>query len=126
MQRESIHLDGFAHRNPVPAASRIGRFLYSGVLTGRDPETKDMPEDMASQCANAFVHIRELMERAGGSTDNIVKITCWLANYRDREALNAEWVSMFPDPDSRPARQVMAAILDQGALIQCDLVAIME
>lgn len=125
-RRRSVFLDGFSHANPVPVASRIGPLLFSGVLTGRDPTTKEMPGDMASQCANVFAHIRELMEHVGGSTDDIAKLTCYLANYRDREALNDEWVRMFPDPDSRPARQVLAASLDGGALIHCDIIAVLD
>lgn len=125
MHRKSVHLDGFAHANPVPAASRIGPFLFSGVLTGRDPITKEMPVDMRTQCENVFGHLRELMQAAGGSPDDIAKVNCWLVNYRDRDALNEAWITMFPDPESRPARQVMAATLDGNALIHCDIVAVL-
>lgn len=124
--RESIHLEGFSHQNPVPAASRIGPFLFTGVLTGRDPVSREMPRDLASQCANVFAHVREVVAVAGGSTDDIVKMTFWLAEYRDRDALNTEWIAMFPDPDTRPARQVMAARFDGATLVQCDLVAILS
>ncbi|MBL3699303.1 RidA family protein [Leucobacter luti] len=122
--RESVYLTGFAHSNPVPVASRIGPFVHSGVLTGRDPRTGEMPAGIDAQCANVFAHVRELMAAVGGTTDNIAKLTCHLAQYRDRDALNSEWETMFPDPGNRPARQVMAATLDGGALIHCDLVAI--
>lgn len=125
-QRRSIEIGGFAHRNPVPAASRIGKMLFSGVLTGRDPATRNMPEDLTDQVHYVFAHIRELMEAAGGSTDNIAKLTVWLVNYRDRDALNREWIAMFPDPQSRPARQVMHTMLDEGALVQADLVAVFD
>lgn len=125
-RRVSIDLPGFAHANPIPAASRIGPFVYSGVLTGRDPVTREMPEGLDAQCANVFAHVEELMTAAGGSSDDIVKMTFWLARYRDRDALNREWLAMFPDATSRPARQAMAAELDGGSLIQCDLVAILD
>ncbi len=125
-RRESIYLEGFAHKNPVPAACRIGQHLHTGVLTGRDPETHEMPEDLDSQLANIFGHVRELMRVAGGSTDDIVKMTVFLRDYRDREALNREWIAMFPDPEDRPTRQVMAAVLDGDTLVQADLVAILE
>lgn len=124
-RRESIYLEGFAHKNPVPAACRIGPHLYSGVLTGRDPVTHEMPEGLDEQCANIFAHVRELMRVAGGSTDDIVKMTFYLVHYRDRDPLNREWVAMFPDSADRPTRQAMAAVLDGGALVQADLVAIL-
>ena len=125
-RRESIHLAGFAHANPIPAASRIGPFLFSGVLTGRDPDTRTMPKDLDTQCIHVFERVRELLGAAGAEPQDIAKMTFWLADYRDRAALNREWEAMFPDPHDRPARQVMAATLDGGCLVQCDLVAVRE
>lgn len=124
--RRSIDVPGFGHANPIPVASRIGPFLATGVLTGRDPATGEMPAGLAEQCANVFEHIRTVMAAAGGTTDDILKLTVWLADYRDREALNDQWLSMFPDPASRPARQVVAAQLDGGSLVQCDLLAVLD
>jgi len=125
-RRVSIDLPGFRHANPIPAASRIGPFLFSGLLTGRDPRTGELPEPLDEQCANVFAHVSALLAAAGGTTDDIVKMTFWLADHRDRAALNAEWVALFPDPATRPARQAMAAVLDGGMRIQCDLVAVLE
>ena len=122
--RASIELPGFAHANPIPAASRIGPFLASGAITGRDPATRAMPAGLDQQCANVFAHVRALMAEAGGTTDDILKMTFHLAAYRDRDALNREWLAMFPHPATRPARQVLAAELDSGALIHCDLLAV--
>jgi enamine deaminase RidA (YjgF/YER057c/UK114 family) len=121
----SIDLPGFGHANPIPAASRIGPFLASGALTGRDPQTREMPATLEEQCANVFGHVRALLAAAGGSTADILKLTIHLADPRDRAALNREWLVMFPDPANRPARQVLAARLDSGALIHCDLLAVL-
>lgn len=125
-RRTSIEIDGFAHANPVPVASRIGSFLFTGVLTGRDSVTTAMPPGLDEQCANVFRRVREVLSAAGATTDDIAKMTFWVADYRDRAAINREWLSMFPDPASQPARQVMAAHLDGGALVHCDLVAVLD
>ncbi|MGV9711740.1 RidA family protein [Gordonia sp. NPDC003424] len=125
-RRVSIELPGFGHANPIPAASRIGPFVASGVLTGRDPATREMPDGLDEQCANVFRHVRALLDAVGGGTDDILKMTFWLADYRDREALNREWLAMFPDPTGRPARQAVAAQLDGGSLIQCDVLAVLD
>jgi enamine deaminase RidA (YjgF/YER057c/UK114 family) len=124
-RRRSIHVGGFGHVNPVPAASRIGCFVFSGAITGRDPETREMPTDLDTQCVNMFRHVREIAEAAGGSTDDIVKMTIWLRDYRDRDALNWQWEAMFPDPDSRPARHALAATFDGHMLVQCDFIAVL-
>lgn len=124
-RRRSIDLPQFGHTNPIPAASMIGSLLVSGALTGRDPTTREMPATIDEQCANVFAHVRALMSAAGGTTDDIIKMTFRLAEYRDREALNREWLVLFPDARSRPARQVVSAELDDCALVHCDLMAML-
>lgn len=124
-RRTSLQVAGFSHANPIPAASRIGPFLATGVLTGRDPESRELPPGLDQQCANVFRHVRAVLAAAGGSTDDILKMTFWLADPADREALNREWLTMFPDPATRPARQAVAAQLDGGALVHCDLLAVL-
>lgn len=125
-RRISINIDGFAHANPVPVACRIGPHLTSGVLTGRDPETHEMPASLDAQVTNIFAHVRAVMAAAGGTTDDILKITVYLASYRERDALNREWLAMFPDPENRPTRQVMAATFDGVTLVQADLTAVLD
>lgn len=122
--RESVYIAGFGHDNPIPVASRKGPFVFSGVLTGRDPETRLLPRGLEEQIANVFVHVGELMTVVGGTPDDVIKMTFWLADPADRVALNREWLSTFPDASSRPARQVMHAVLAVGMLVQADLVAI--
>jgi enamine deaminase RidA (YjgF/YER057c/UK114 family) len=124
-RRVSIEMPGFAHANPVPVAARIGCLLVSGVLTGRDPATRTMPPDLDTQVVNVFARVHELLETAGGTVDDVLKLTFWVADYRDRDAINRAWESMFPDPADRPARQVMAAHLDGGALVHADVMAVL-
>ena len=125
-RRRSIHVGGFGHVNPVPAASRIDRFVFSGAITGRDRHTREMPADLDTQCVNMFEHVRDIVEAAGGSTDDIVKMTVWLRDYHGRDALNQQWEAMFPDPGSRPARHALAATFDGNTLVQCDFIAILD
>ncbi|MFG1928780.1 RidA family protein [Cryptosporangium sp. NPDC048952] len=125
-ERVSIEMPGFKHNNPIPVASRIGPFLASGALTGRDPRTRQMPPGLDQQCANVFGHVRTLLEVAGGTPDDILKMTFYLADPRDRAALNREWLAMFPDPACRPARQALAAQLDGDALMHCELLAVLR
>ncbi len=124
-RRRTIQVPGFGHANPIPTAVRVGSLVATGVLTGRDPVTREMPTSLDEQCHNVFTCIQAVMEAAGGSTDDIVKLTFWLADPGDREALNREWLTLFPDPENRPARQAMAAQLGEGYLIQCDLLAVL-
>lgn len=83
-----------------------------------------MPEDLDAQCVNLFRHVREITAAAGASTDDIIRMTVYLRDFRDRAALNREWESMFPDRDDRPARQALPAAFDGDMRIQCDFVAV--
>lgn len=125
LRRESIFIGAFRHANPIPNACRIGNLVMSGVILGRDPITRLMPEGIALQCSNMFAHVKATVEAAGGMTDDIIKMTVWLADRSQRDPLNVEWLKMFPDESSRPARHALAAELDGGALVQCDFVAVL-
>ena len=76
----------------------------------------------------AHVRQRSILEGAGGTTDNIAKITVWMKDRSQpqRDIVNAEWVKMFPDPATRPARHSMQADLDGGKLIECDFIAMFD
>ena len=122
--RKSIEIEGFAHKNPIPAACRLGNMLMTGIITGTDPATGKLAATLEEQCANIFRHVRAVMAGAGGSTDNIVKMNVWMADRSKRDVLNAEWVKMFPDADSRPARHTSQTALEDGQLIVCDITAV--
>ena len=124
-RRKSIHIGGFKHANPIPNASRIGNLVMSGVILGRDPATGKMPESLEAQCAHMFAHMKATVEAAGGTTDDIIKMTVWIADRSLRETMNRHWVEMFPDPHSRPARHTIAqADFTAPMQIQCDLLAV--
>jgi len=122
-KRRSIYVEAFGHKNPIPAACRVGNLLMSGIVYGLDPETGKVALDIDAQCALMFRHIRTIVEAGGGTVDDIVKITIWLQDRSQREPVNREWLKMFPDSQDRPARQAMQAELTGGMLVQCDFVA---
>jgi enamine deaminase RidA (YjgF/YER057c/UK114 family) len=123
-KRKSIEIDGFAHKNPIPAASRIGNMLMTGIITGTDPATGKLADTLEAQCANIFQHVRAIMAAAGGSPDDIIKMNVFMADRGKRDVLNAEWVKMFPGSHSRPARHTSQAALEGGQLIVCDITAV--
>ncbi len=126
-RRKSIEIEGFRHANPIPNASRIGNLVMSGVILGRDPETGEYPPALAEQAALCFRFIRETVEAAGGTTDDILKINFYLKDPADRAALNELWVEMFPDPAARPARHSQPDVSGRdGVLVQCDFTAVID
>ena len=98
----------------------------SSVIGGTKPGTRELPASLEEQIANVFAHIRHDVEAAGGSVDDIIKINFWVKDpASQRAALNTEWVKMFPDPESRPARHTLALPADRRALLQADFTAVL-
>jgi enamine deaminase RidA (YjgF/YER057c/UK114 family) len=123
-RRKSIQIGGFKHANPIPNACRIDNLLMSGVILGRDPQTGVMPATLEEQCTHMFAHMKAIVEAGGGTTDDIVKMTVWLQDRSQRGPVNAEWLKMFPDERSRPARHSLQMNMEGGALVQCDFTAL--
>lgn len=124
-KRNSIYVDSFAHKNPVPAACRIGNMVYSGGIHGLDPATgKTSIEGMEKQCELMFIHVRTILAAAGCTPDDVIKMTMWMKDRSQRDLVNPHWEALFPDRASRPARHAVKADLDGGMLIQCDFVAV--
>jgi enamine deaminase RidA (YjgF/YER057c/UK114 family) len=104
----------------------IGPFMMTSGIFGMEPETRKTPPDIESQCRLMFENIRKVMDAAGGSVEDIIKVVVWAKDKGFKEAVNKEWLKMFPDEHSRPARHTM---LYQGfsgnALVQCEIVAVL-
>ena len=125
-RRVSIEVPGLAHDNPIPAACRVGPFLMTSGVSGKDPQTGKFPEGIEAQCAQMFATIRKILELAGATPEDVLKITVWLQDRSQRPYVNKEWVAMFPDPHSRPARHTFAsADLAPPMLVQCEVTAVM-
>jgi len=126
MQRISIYAEGFSHKNPIPAACRVDRTVYSGSIQGTNPTTGAYGSDLEEQCRFMFDHVDRIISAAGGGFSNIVKMTVWMRDRSQRAALNKVWLEVFPDEKSRPARHTMQASLDGEKLIECDFIAILD
>jgi 2-iminobutanoate/2-iminopropanoate deaminase len=125
-KRKSINGSRARHENPIPNASRVGNVVMSSVIGGTKPGTRELPTSLEEQVANVFAHIRHDVEAAGGSVDDIIKINFWVKDPgSQRAALNTEWVKMFPDPESRPARHTLTLPVDSRTLVQADFTAVL-
>ena len=125
-QRKSVNINGFRHKNPIPNASRVGNLVMTGVILGRDADSDEVPTTLEGQCALMIKHMRTIIETAGGTTEHIAKVTIWLKDPSNRDAVNAEWKKMFPNPASRPARHTLPDTQDWPYLVSCDFTAFID
>ena len=119
--RRAIHIDGFAHRNPIPAAALLGPLLVSSMVVGYERGTTDVPQRPESQVENVFAYVADILEEAGGSWEDVVRMTFYVPDLRVRPAINGAWLEHFPDPSTRPARVTHATPTDLG--IRAEFVA---
>ena len=125
-KRESIEVPGLSHTHPIPNACRIGPFLASGSIFGTDPATGKIPAGIEAQCSLLIQNVRRIVEAAGGTTENILKLSFYVRDKNLREHINKEWLAMFPDEHSRPARHTMLYNGFSGnTLVQCEIVAVL-
>jgi 2-iminobutanoate/2-iminopropanoate deaminase len=126
--RRSIEVEGFSHgKQPIPAASRVGNIVMTGGISGRDPKTGLIPDDLDNQTELMFFNLARIMEAAGTSLDRVVKIMVFVKTPEARQVVNKHWLIAFPDPASRPARQTLHNDnLAANMLVQCEATAVVE
>ena len=126
-KRRSIEVAGLQHENPIPIASQIGPWLVTSGIFGKDTTTGKIPTAIEEQCAHLFANIRLILTAVGGTPDDIIKLTVWLRDKSHRTHINKEWLAMFPDEHSRPARHTFQnPDLPEAALVQAEVMAVIS
>lgn len=125
-RRRSIEIEGAAHSAPIPMGCRIGNIVYSSGIMGADPATGKTAETGEQQVRFAFANVAKFLEAAGVTPDDVIRMTVLLADMSLREFVNEEWLKMFPDPESRPARHAVSQTLNGTMLVQLEVVAVAE
>lgn len=127
-QGRSIHLPGVTHgQAPIPMGARVGNMIYSSALLGKDPSTDTLPPDGPAQMRWLFHNLRSFLEQAGATLADVVHVKAYLRDNSLREALNAQWVACFPDPDDRPARHThLNPDMPPTVLAQLEIVAVAQ
>lgn len=124
--RRSIHVPGLGHgAQPIPMASVVRGLLMTGGVSGKDPQTGEMPEDAAAEVAQAFANLAAILEAAGGSLEDVVKVTVFVNDKSIRGLLNPSWEQHFPDADRRPARHTLEVPLT-GMRLQLEGIAVLD
>jgi enamine deaminase RidA (YjgF/YER057c/UK114 family) len=111
------------HKNPIPTCVMIGNLILPSVIGGQDPQAPEPSQDPEKQVRQAFINMKNIIEAAGGTTDNIGKVIVYLKDFRHREFVNREWLQMFSDENNRPARHVIKVDLQGNTFIQLDVIA---
>ena len=90
------------NRGLISGANVVGNLVFTSGMTGGSKG------DAETQIRNTFSRLKEALEKAGTSFENVLKATVYLTDLSDREKyLNKIWKETFPEnPPSRTCIQV--------------------
>ena len=112
------------HPQPFPTACKVGNVVFSSAISGEDPVTHQLPDDMTQQVENAFRTVRRVMEEAGGSLDSIGKVVVYVKDREIRPIVNSVWQKVFTNEKSRPVRHMVPFDLPPGRHLQVEFIAV--
>ena len=124
-KRTVLHIKGSDHENPIPTAVKIGNMVYTSALIGSNPETGEVPKDVNEEIKFLFHYLKEIMEAAGGSTDDIAHLSVYVSDREYKKLVNPHWLEMFPNPEDRPARHTTVKSLKPGLRVQFEMVGVL-
>jgi 2-iminobutanoate/2-iminopropanoate deaminase len=78
--------------------------------------------DFESQARQAFANLRDVLEDAGSGLDQVIRVTCFLADASAFSTLNALFTEYFPT--SPPVRSAPIVTLPKGLLFSIDAIAV--
>jgi len=123
MTRQAIAAPTAAAVGPYSHAIRAGEFVYFSGQTPLDPATGKLVEgDVSAQTKQCFQNLFAVLEAAGMSPDEVVKVNVYLTDMADFAAMNTIYAQQFQTP--YPARTTIGvAALPLGARIEIEMIA---
>lgn len=102
---------------------KIGELVFTSGQIPIDPETGEMAKTIEDQTAQCLRNISAILEEAGSSLDNAIKLTVFLQDINDFVAMNEVYASFFTK--EAPCRSaVEVAAIPKGAKIEIEAIAI--
>ncbi|RPJ52126.1 MAG: deaminase [Acidobacteria bacterium] len=108
---------------PYSQAIVVGDTIYVAGQGPADPATgKISKATFEEQAALTLANIQAILQAAGSSLQDVVKVTVYLADNNDFAKLNEVYQRYFKEP--YPARATVGADLLFGILIEVDCIAV--
>lgn len=108
---------------PYSQAVQAGSMLFVSGQIPIDPATGAFAgEDIVTQTRQSLTNIKNILEAAGYTMNDVVKTTVLLADIADFGAMNEVYAQFFVD--NKPARAAFAVKdLPRGALVEIEAIA---
>ena len=108
---------------PYSQAVQAGNMLFVSGQIPIDPATGAFAgEDITAQTHQSLTNVKNILEAAGYTLNDVVKTTVLLADIADFAAMNAVYAEYFNE--NKPARACFAVKdLPRGALVEIEAIA---
>lgn len=123
MSKQAIHTDAApAAIGTYSQAIRAGDLVFLSGQIPLDPATMEVVDgDFEARARRVFDNLRAVSEAAGGSLDQVVKLTVFLTDLGDFATINSVMEDYFEQPF--PARAAVGvASLPKGVDVEADAV----
>jgi reactive intermediate/imine deaminase len=117
MPKQTIHTDKApAAIGPYSQAIRAGNTVYLSGQLGLDPATGNLREGVEAQTRQVLDNLQAVAVAAGGSLDDIVKLTLLLLDMGDFAKVNEIMATRFKQPFPARATYQVAALPKAGRI----------
>ena len=109
---------------PYSSAIQTDGFVFCSGQLGLDPQTSEMAgADLEAQTRQTLINLKNVLEAAGSSLEQVVKTTVFLTDMADFARMNAVYAEFFGSVP--PARSTIAvAGLPRGARVEIEAMAL--
>lgn len=107
---------------PLSHGFKAGNLVFTSGQVPIDPETGEIVEGIEAQTRQVLENVEAVLEAAGCSRRDVVKVTIFLADMRDFGAMNKVYGGFFSRP--YPARScVEARLANQNMRVEIEAIA---
>ncbi len=110
---------------PYSQAIRVGNLLFTSGQIPIDPVTGELVNDnVKSATDQCLKNIGKILDEAKSSFEKVIKTTVFIKNMNDFPDVNEVYASYFKD--KKPARSCVEVKLPKDALVEIEVIAIVD
>lgn len=106
---------------PLSPAVRAGDFVFVSGQVPTDENGEVVIGGIEAQTRRVFVRLKDALALAGGTLEDVCKVSVWLSDARDFPAFNRVYLECFGA--HRPARSTVESRLMIDARVEIDVTA---
>ena len=121
--RKAYFAKGVTAAGPYSHAVEAGEMVYLSGQTPKNSFSTDIKAgDITAQTKQCFVNLFEVLNEAGLTADDVVKVNVYLTDMKNFSEMNAVYETQFNKP--YPARTCVAVLaLPLGAEVEIEMIA---